>query len=228
MKQEQLVADIDRRRDIVQRVRHIVAVHLGDINEEVIFSKGRQREIVVARQVVQYLLKSYTKWSLASIGSLTGGRDHATVMHAIKTIGNLKDTEKQFKETMISIEKEVKVRAITAKRNIVELVLLESPYYSEDESVMKENVKFAEACMRNSLMRGEAPMASHLLYTRVLDEDGERSIGMSAAMSWQTVVDKLVVYSDRGITDGMTESINLAVKKGLRIEYRTLYDNESW
>lgn len=228
MKQEEMMPDIDRRRDIVQRVRHIVAVNLGDINEEIIFSKCRKREVVVARQVVQYLLKRNTKWSLVSIGALTGGKDHATVLHAAKTVGNLKDTEKQFKETIDSIEKEIKLRAITTKRNTVELVLLESPYYTEDKSAMKENIKFAEECMRNSLMRGEAPMASHLLYTRVLKEDGERSIGMSAALSWQTVVDKLVVYSDRGITDGMTESINLAAKKGLRIEYRTLYDNESF
>lgn len=60
-------------------------------------SKSRKRNIVQARQLAMFFAKKYTKASLASIGSQIGDRDHATVLHACKTIDNLLETDKQFK-----------------------------------------------------------------------------------------------------------------------------------
>jgi chromosomal replication initiator protein len=61
-------------------------------------SKTRKREIVQARQLAMYFSKKYTKTSLASIGSQIGKRDHATVLHACKTVDNLFATDKMFKK----------------------------------------------------------------------------------------------------------------------------------
>lgn len=60
--------------------------------------RTRKREIVEARQVCMWWLKNNTKQSLAEIGSYFGDFDHATVIHACKTVNNLIDTDKLFKE----------------------------------------------------------------------------------------------------------------------------------
>src|SRR6056300_1823846 len=61
-------------------------------------SKTRQRHIVQARQLAMYFAKKFTKASLASIGTQIGRRDHATVLHACKTVDNLSFTDKQFRK----------------------------------------------------------------------------------------------------------------------------------
>lgn len=70
-------------------------------------SKTRKREIVQARQVAMFFSKSLTKSSLATIGSQIGKKDHATVLHACKTVNNLIDTDKQFRLQIQDIEKKL-------------------------------------------------------------------------------------------------------------------------
>jgi len=72
-------------------------------------SKTRKREIVQARQVAMFFSKSLTKSSLATIGSQIGGKDHATVLHACKTVNNLIETDKRFKFQIDEIEKKLKI-----------------------------------------------------------------------------------------------------------------------
>jgi len=72
-------------------------------------SKTRKREIVQARQVSMFFSKNMTKSSLASIGAQIGGKDHATVLHACKTVNNLIDTDKHFRHQIAEIEKKIKV-----------------------------------------------------------------------------------------------------------------------
>ncbi|MXV38367.1 chromosomal replication initiator protein DnaA [Flavobacteriaceae bacterium Ap0902] len=64
---------------------------------EKVQSKTRKRDIVQARQLAMFFAKQYTNASLASIGSQIGKRDHATVLHACKTVKNLSETDKIFK-----------------------------------------------------------------------------------------------------------------------------------
>jgi chromosomal replication initiator protein len=71
--------------------------------------KTRKREIVQARQVAMFFSKNMTKASLASIGSQIGGKDHATVLHACKTVNNLIETDKRFMQSIREIEKKLKV-----------------------------------------------------------------------------------------------------------------------
>lgn len=70
--------------------------------------KTRKRETVQARQIAMYFSKNMTKSSLASIGSQIGGKDHATVLHACRTVANLKDTDKNFKVYLDEIENRLK------------------------------------------------------------------------------------------------------------------------
>lgn len=70
-------------------------------------SKTRKRHIVQARQIAMYFSKKLTKASLASIGSQIGQRDHATVLHACKTVDNLASTDKQFRKYVDDIDKKL-------------------------------------------------------------------------------------------------------------------------
>jgi len=103
-----------------------------------------------------------------------------------------------------------------------QLVILESPYSGDVEA----NVAYARECMRDSILRGEAPYASHLLYTQpgILDDTvaEERVLGMKAGMAWGAMASKTVVYIDRGISSGMQYGVEMAKKAGRLVEYRSL------
>ena len=68
-----------------------------DMQVDVLKSKTRKREIVQARQLAMYFAKQLTKSSLASIGAQCGNKDHATVLHAVRTVNNLAETDKRFR-----------------------------------------------------------------------------------------------------------------------------------
>ncbi len=106
------------------------------------------------------------------------------------------------------------------------LTILESPYAGD----INTNTDYARACMRDSLLRGEAPIASHLLYTQpgILDDDieNERQHGIDAGLAWLAVADKTVVYTDLGISEGMEHGIELAKRYHNQIEYRSLRDKQ--
>ena len=80
-----------------------------NIGLEQLQSKTRKREIVQARQVAMFFSKTLTKSSLATIGSQIGGKDHATVLHACKTVNNLIETDKRFRLQVDEIEKKLKM-----------------------------------------------------------------------------------------------------------------------
>ena len=75
---------------------------------ESIQSRTRKREIVQARQLTMYYAKKLTKSSLAIIGLQCGNKDHATVLHACKTVANLADTDKQFRCWVEDLDKKFK------------------------------------------------------------------------------------------------------------------------
>jgi hypothetical protein len=106
----------------------------------------------------------------------------------------------------------------------MKLVILESPFAGDVEA----NIKYARECVHDSLSRGEAPIASHLLYTQpgVLNDDDpkERQWGIDAGLAWKSVAHGSVVYTDLGISKGMEYGIAAATKAGIPIEYRKLGD----
>jgi len=106
-------------------------------------------------------------------------------------------------------------------------VILESPYDGETRFEIALNVKYARKCMRDCLDRGEAPFASHLLYTQpgILNDAvlNERKKGIEAGLIWGKFAKKTVVYCDREVTGGMKKGIKRAEEEGREIEYRFLF-----
>ena len=86
-----LLADLLRassRQISVDSIQKQVAAHYG-IRVSEMFSARRARNIARPRQVAMYLTKNLTSLSYPEIGRQFGGRDHTTVMHAVKTIETL-------------------------------------------------------------------------------------------------------------------------------------------
>lgn len=77
---------------------------------ELLKSKTRRREVVQARQIAMFFAKRMTKSSLASIGAQCGGKDHATVLHACKTVNNLLETDKRFKVYIAELDKKITIQ----------------------------------------------------------------------------------------------------------------------
>lgn len=80
-----------------------------DLPIELLKSKTRKREIVQARQIAMYFSKKMTKSSLANIGLHCGGKDHATVLHACRTVNNLSETDKHFRKYLDDLEKKLAI-----------------------------------------------------------------------------------------------------------------------
>ncbi len=81
-----------------------------DLPIELLKSKTRKREVVQARQIAMFFAKKMTKSSLANIGMHCGGKDHATVLHACKTVNNLIDTDKRFRGYITDLEKKISIQ----------------------------------------------------------------------------------------------------------------------
>lgn len=81
-----------------------------DLPIELLKSKTRKREVVQARQIAMFFAKKMTKSSLANIGMHCGGKDHATVLHACKTVNNLIDTDKRFRSYINDLEKKISIQ----------------------------------------------------------------------------------------------------------------------
>lgn len=100
------------------------------------------------------------------------------------------------------------------------LIVIESPFAGD----VALNTRYARACLLDSLHRGEAPIASHLLHTQVLDDSAplDRRAGIKAGLAWHRVADAVVFYTDLGMSLGMRDALESAHKQGCSIEYRTV------
>lgn len=90
------------------------------------------------------------------------------------------------------------------------LVIIESPYTGKDDEETERNIRYARACMKDSLLRGESPLASHLLYTQpgILNDKipEERKLGIQAGLNWAYMSEMSVFYIDFGYSKGMMEA----------------------
>jgi hypothetical protein len=107
----------------------------------------------------------------------------------------------------------------------MKLVIIESPYAGGFFRRMV-NRRYARKCMKHAIMRGEAPFASHLLYTQrgiMRDADkSERKCGIDAGLAWGIGADLVAVYTDCGISSGMHIGITEAIIRGTPVKYRSL------
>lgn len=106
------------------------------------------------------------------------------------------------------------------------LVIIESPYAGDIE----RNTHYARRAMRDSLDRGEHPIASHLIYTQphILDElkPEERKRGIEAGFAWWCKAEKIVFYTDYGFSGGMNDALERAKNHGKLYEIRQIGENE--
>lgn len=104
----------------------------------------------------------------------------------------------------------------------MKLVILESPYAGD----ISANIMFARRCIHDCLVRDEAPIASHLLFTQpgvLRDEDpAERALGIAAGLAWLPRADYSVFYTDRGWSSGMLAALHLSLEKKLNFYIRAL------
>lgn len=106
-------------------------------------------------------------------------------------------------------------------------VIVESPYAGDTDAEVERNVAYLRACLADCFQRGEAPFASHGLYTQpgVLRDrvPAERERGIRAGFAWRRRAARTVAYIDLGITDGMQRGLDDARNLVWQdIEYRTL------
>ncbi|MEK6863136.1 MAG: hypothetical protein AABW53_00350 [Nanoarchaeota archaeon] len=108
----------------------------------------------------------------------------------------------------------------------MKLVYIESPFKGDNWEATRRNVLYARICVRDSLLRGEAPYASHLFFTQagVLNDTvaEERALGIAAGQTLGDKFDLRAVYEDFGISRGMQYGIERALKLGQPIEHRKI------
>ncbi|WP_103865864.1 chromosomal replication initiator protein DnaA [Aquimarina sp. I32.4] len=95
-----------KREVSIDYIQKVVSDYF-QMDVETLQSKTRKRHIVQARQLAMFFAKKLTKASLASIGTQIGKRDHATVLHACKTVDNLSSTDKQFRKYVEDLRKKL-------------------------------------------------------------------------------------------------------------------------
>lgn len=104
-------------------------------------------------------------------------------------------------------------------------VIIESPY----AGAVERNLTYAREALQHSLLRGEAPMASHLLYTQVLEDDleHERLMGIQAGYEWLSGADLVAFYVDLGWSHGMLQALRVARIFQRPVEVRSLTGTKS-
>ena len=85
------------RRVTIEEIQKRVAEHYN-IRLSEMYSARRARAVARPRQVAMYLAKQLTARSLPEIGRKFGGRDHTTVMHAVRKVDELRSTDRGFAE----------------------------------------------------------------------------------------------------------------------------------
>ena len=85
------------RRVTIEEIQKRVAAHFN-IRLSDMHSARRARSVARPRQVAMYLAKQLTARSLPEIGRKFGGRDHTTVMHAVKKVDELREHDPSFAE----------------------------------------------------------------------------------------------------------------------------------
>lgn len=112
--------DIELARQVVGRItkiqpRIISVEHVLDsvcqnfrIEREEVRTSSRKRVVCQARQIAMYLSKRLTNSSVTEIGRIIGNRDHATVLHACKVVNDLMAVDKNYRQTVTQLEKQIK------------------------------------------------------------------------------------------------------------------------
>ena len=112
------------------------------------------------------------------------------------------------------------------ERGRMSRTLIESPFRGKGYDATKMNILYARLCVRDTLLRGESPYASHLFFPQagILDDtdEAERMWGINAGLAWGACAEVSAIYVDMGLSKGMEYGMINAEKAGRRIEERSL------
>ncbi len=103
----QTIKKLESKKLSISDIEELVCTHFN-IKSGLIHTASRKREIVQARQVAMFLAKQYTDMSFSQIGALIGKKNHATVLHACKTVKNQLEVDKNFRNEVEQIEVKLK------------------------------------------------------------------------------------------------------------------------
>ncbi len=113
------------------------------------------------------------------------------------------------------------------------LVIIESPYaghstlQAENDHEVWLNIEYARAALNHSINKGEAPLASHLLYTQpgVLRDTrpDERALGISLGLAWRWKAEAQIFYTDKGWSKGMLSALHMGLQEPRQIEIRAIW-----
>lgn len=102
-------------------------------------------------------------------------------------------------------------------------VIIESPYAGD----LIRNELYARRAAVDCLVRGEAPICSHLLFPQFLNDKipEERKLGIDAGLAWYPAADLILFYEDYGMSPGMMEAYNVCVAANRRYQFRKIGQN---
>lgn len=104
---KKVLKNLIKERQIEYQPEEIISriAEYFNLNEKVLKTKSRKREIVIARHLAMYYIKQYTKLNLRTIGEYFGGKDHSTVLYALKAVEALNETDKEFRKFKEDLDK---------------------------------------------------------------------------------------------------------------------------
>lgn len=107
----------------------------------------------------------------------------------------------------------------------MKLVIIESPFQGN----IDRNINYAFACVRDSVLRGESPYASHLMLPGALNEEdiNERSLGIQCGYAWWRAASTIAFYTDLGWSQGMLLAYSRARTQNITIEERSIADHQN-
>ena len=107
VKELQSIISPDEKKEVTPNlIMDVVCDHFS-ITKEQIVSKNRSNDIAKPRQIIMYLCKNMTGYSLDAIGSLLGGRDHTTVLHGVQTISKEYNNNENIRNTIDTIRNKI-------------------------------------------------------------------------------------------------------------------------
>jgi chromosomal replication initiator protein len=96
-------ATAEQKRITIQHIFDVVTKYYG-VRLSDLQSKRRHKSIAFPRQVCMYLARRHTRYSLEEIGGYFGGRDHTTVLHAVRTVDGDTRTDREIAKQVSTIE----------------------------------------------------------------------------------------------------------------------------
>lgn len=133
--------------------------------------------------------------------------------------------------------REIRDRVEWLRQSLVEseiapkpFVQILSPFRGRGDTIaacaldLEQNRAYLDRCLHDSIKRGEVPFAPHKVYPGALDDlnETERNLGIECGLSVMARVDKVIAYTDRGVSDGMRKEIAHAEELGIEVETRTI------